>query len=68
MILVQGKNTVKDFYSKLKECNKSFGYSEEFLKCTLLKGLSFENKIKVLIDSLQALVLDKILKSLNLKQ
>ena len=40
MSLVQGKNTVKDFYSKLEECNKSFGHSEEFLKCALLKGLS----------------------------
>jgi hypothetical protein len=50
------KNTVKNFYSKLEECNKSFGYSEEFLKCTLLKGLSPENKIfKVLMDVLQAL-------------
>ena len=65
MILVQGKNTVKDFYSKLKECNKSFGYSEKFLKCTLLKGLSPENKIKVLMDGLQALVLDEILERLE---
>ena len=52
MSLVQGENTVKDFYSKLEECNKSFGYSEKFLKCALLKGLSPENKIKVLMDSL----------------
>ena len=55
MSLVQGENTVKDFYSKLKECNKSFGHSEEFLKYALLKGLSHENKIKVLMDGLQAL-------------
>ena len=68
MSLVQGKNTVKDFYSKLEECNKSFGHSEEFLKCALLKELSPENKIKVLMDSLQALALDEILESLSLEQ
>ena len=68
LLLVQGKNTVKDFYSKLKECNKNFGYSEEFLKCILLKGLSNENRIKVLIDGLQALMLDEILKRLSSEQ
>src|SRR5947209_4792456 len=68
MSLVQGKNTVKDFYLKLEECNKSFGHSEEFLKCALLKGLSPENKIKVLMDGLQALALDEILKSLSPEQ
>ena len=68
MSLVQGENTVKDFYLKLEECNKSFGHSEEFLKCALLKGLSPKNKIKVLIDGLQALALDEILKSLSLEQ
>ena len=68
MSLVQGENTVKDFYSKLEECNKSFGHSEEFLKCALLKGLSPENKIKVLMDGLQALALDEILESLNSEQ
>ena len=62
MSLVQGKNTVKNFYSKLEECNKSFGYS---LKCALLKGLSPENKIKVLMDGLQALALDEILERLS---
>src|SRR5205085_11880869 len=68
MSLVQGENTVKDFYSKLEECNKSFGYSEKFLKCALLKGLSPENKIKVLMDGLQALALDEILESLSPEQ
>ena len=68
MSLVQGENTVKDFYSKLEECNKSFGHSKEFLKCALLKGLSPENKIKVLMDGLQALALDEILESLSPEQ
>ena len=53
------------FYSKLEECNKSFSHSEEFLKYALLKGLSHENKIKVLMDGLQALALDEILESLS---
>jgi hypothetical protein len=65
MSLVQGKNIVKDFYSKLKECNKSFSYSENFLKCALLKGLSPENTFKVLIDGLQVLTLDKIVEMLS---
>ncbi|PKY45875.1 hypothetical protein RhiirA4_460563 [Rhizophagus irregularis] len=60
-LVFKAKNTVKDFYLKLEEYNKSFGHSEEFLKCTLLKGLSPENKIKVLMDGLQALALDEIL-------
>src|SRR6266498_2319823 len=65
MSLVQGKNTVKDFYSKLEECNKSFGYSKKFLKCIFLKGLLPENKIKVLMNGLQALALDEILERLK---
>ena len=52
MTLVQGKNTIKDFYLKLKEYNKNFSHSEEFLKYALLKGLSSENKIKVLMGGL----------------
>ena len=68
MSLVQGENTVKDFYSKLEECNKSFGHSEEFLKCTLLKELLPKNKINVLIDGLQALALDEIVESLSPEQ
>ncbi len=63
--LVQDENTVKDFYLKLKECNKSFDHNEEFLKYALLKGLSSKNKIKVLMDGLQALALDEILKRLK---
>ncbi|GES80210.1 hypothetical protein GLOIN_2v744250 [Rhizophagus clarus] len=55
MSLVQGENTVKDLYSKLEECNKSFGHSEEFLKCALLKGLSTENAFKVSLDGLEKL-------------
>ncbi|RIA83892.1 hypothetical protein C1645_833140 [Glomus cerebriforme] len=66
--LVQGENTVKDFYSKLEECNKSFSHSEEFLKCALLKGLSPKNKIKVLIGGLQVLALDEILEKLKHKE
>ena len=46
MSLVQGENTVKDFYSKLEECNKSFGHSEEFLKCALLKGYHPKIRLK----------------------
>ena len=68
MTLVQGENTVKDFYLKLGECNKSFGYSEKFLKCALLKGLSNENRIKVLMDGLQAIALDEILERLSPEQ
>jgi len=53
--LVQGNDTVKDFYSKLKECNKSVGYHEERLKWLLLHGLSSENIFKVNMDGLQVL-------------
>ena len=63
--LVQGENTVKDFYSKLDECNKSLGYNENFLKCALLKGLSNENRIKVLLDGLEILALDEIVERLS---
>ena len=62
--LVQGNDTVKSFYSKLKECNKSADYHEERLKWLFLHGLSPENKIKVLMDGLQTLALDEILQSL----
>ena len=50
MRLVQGNCTVKEFYSKLKDCNLSIGYPEEHLKSLFLGGLSLKNKITVLID------------------
>ena len=56
---------VKDFYSKLKECNMSLDFPKEHLKWLFLKGLSLENKIKVLMDGLQVLVLDEMVKSLS---
>ncbi len=61
MSLVQGENTIKDFYLKLKKYNKSFGHSKEFLKCILLKELLSKNKIKVLVDGLQLFTLNEIL-------
>jgi len=45
----------------------SISYFEDILKMLFLKELLFENKIKILIDGLQVLTLDKIIKSLNLK-
>ncbi|RIA89694.1 hypothetical protein C1645_738438 [Glomus cerebriforme] len=68
MLLVQGKNTIKEFYSKLEECNKNFGHNEEFLKCALLKGLLSKNEIKILMGGLQALALDEIVKRLSPEQ
>ncbi|RIA81690.1 hypothetical protein C1645_836587 [Glomus cerebriforme] len=66
---IQCGNTVKDFYSKLKKYNKSFGYSEKFLnKCALLKGLSPENVIKVRMNSLHELALDEIVERLSPEQ
>ncbi len=52
---------VKKFYLKLKECNLSKNYFEEF-KHLFLNRLLSENLIKVLIDRLQVLVLDEIVK------
>src|SRR6266496_6207707 len=63
--IVQGNYTVKEFYSKLKECNLSKDYPEGLLKNLFLRGLSPENKIKVLMDDLQALALDEILERLE---
>ncbi|GES82692.1 hypothetical protein GLOIN_2v1778881 [Rhizophagus clarus] len=50
--IVQGNYTVKEFYSKLKECNLSNDYPEWLLKNLFIGGLSPENKTKVLIDGL----------------
>ena len=36
--IVQGSYTVKEFYSKLKECNLSKKYPEELLKNLFLRG------------------------------
>src|SRR4051794_37957359 len=66
--IVQGNYTVKEFYSKLKECNLSKDYPEGLLKNLFLRGLSPENKIKVLMDGLQDLALDKIVKRLSSDQ
>ena len=66
--IIQDNYTVKEFYSKLKECNKSVGYLEEQLKWLFLHGLSPENEIKVLMDGLQSLALNEIVESLSLEQ
>jgi len=63
--LIQNNYTVKEFYLKLKEYNICIDYSKELLKNLFLRELSPENKIKVLINDLQALVLDEIVERLN---
>ncbi|GBB92723.1 hypothetical protein RclHR1_20480005 [Rhizophagus clarus] len=50
--IVQGNYTVKEYYSKLKECNLSKDYPEWLLKNLFIEGLSPENKTKVLMDGL----------------
>mgnify|MGYP006159294717 CR=1 FL=1 len=62
--LPQGNYTVKEFYSKLKECNLSKEYPEWLLKNQFLRGLSPENTIKVRMDGLQVLALDEIVERL----
>ena len=64
--IVQGNYTVKEYYSKLKECNLSNDYPEWLLKHQFLGGLSSENKIKILMDGLQVLALDEIVERLSL--
>ena len=66
--IVQGNYTVKEFYSKLKECNLSNNYPEWLLKNLFIGGLSSENKTKVLIDGLVELGIDKIVEGLSPKQ
>ena len=50
--LSQGNYTVKEFYSKLEECNLSKDYPEWLLKNLFLRGLLPENTFKVLMDGL----------------
>src|SRR5687767_6951896 len=66
--IVQANYTIKEFYSKLKECNMSIGYPKEHLKWLFLRRLSFENTIKVLMDGLEVLVLDEIVERLSPEQ
>jgi hypothetical protein len=66
--IVQGNYTVKEFYSKLKECNLSNDYPEWLLKNLFIRGLSLENKTKVLMNGLVELGLDKIVKGLSPEQ
>ena len=63
--IVQGNYTVKEYYSKLKECKLSKDYPEQLLKNLFLRGLSPENAFKVLLDGLEVLVLDEIVESLS---
>ena len=60
--IVQGNYTVKEYYSKLKECNLSKNYSEWLLKNLFLRELSPENAFKVLLGGLEVLALDEIVK------
>ena len=66
--IVQDNYTVKEYYSKLKECNLSKEYPEELLKNIFFRGLSSDNTFKVLIDGLQDLALDEIVEKLSLKK
>ena len=66
--IVQGNYTVKEFYSKLKECNLSNDYPEWLLKNLFIGGLSPENKTKVLMNGLVELELDKIVEGLSPEQ
>ncbi len=66
--IVQGNYTVKEYYSKLKECNLSKDYPEWLLKNLFLRGLSPENTFKVLLDGLEVLALDEIVESLSSEQ
>src|ERR1043165_6577401 len=66
--IVQGNYTVKEYYSKLKECNLSKDYPEWLLKNLFLRGLSPENTFKVLLDGLEVLSLDEIVESLSSEQ
>ena len=66
--IIQSNYMVKEYYSKLKEYNLSKDYSKELLKYLFLNGLSPENEIKVLMNGLQALTLDEILKKLSSEQ
>ena len=66
--IVQGNYTVKEYYSKLKECNLSKDYPEWLLKNLFLRGLSPENAFKVLWDGLEVLALDEIVERLSPEQ
>src|SRR5581483_1308772 len=66
--IVQGNYTVKEYYSKLKECNLSKDYPEQLLKNLFLRGLSPENAFKVLLDGLEVLTLDEIVERLSPEQ
>ncbi|RGB31871.1 hypothetical protein C1646_763603 [Rhizophagus diaphanus] len=66
--IVQGNYTVKEYYSKVKECNLSNDYPEWLLKNLFFRGLSPEDILKVHLNGLQALVLDDIVERLSLEQ
>ncbi|GET57631.1 hypothetical protein GLOIN_2v1778881 [Rhizophagus irregularis DAOM 181602=DAOM 197198] len=66
--IVQGNYTVKEYYSKLKECNSSNDYPEWLLKNLFLRGLSPENAFKVLLDGLEVLTFDEIVERLSPEQ
>ena len=66
--IVQGNYTVKEYYSKLKECNLSKDYPVWLLKNLFLRGLLPENTFKVFLDGLEILSLDEIVESLSPKQ
>ena len=45
--LVQGNDSVEDYYSKLKRCNEVVQFSEDYLKGVFIKGLSSGNQFHV---------------------
>ncbi|GET60175.1 hypothetical protein GLOIN_2v1778881 [Rhizophagus irregularis DAOM 181602=DAOM 197198] len=63
--IVQGNYTVKEYYSKLKECNLSKDYPEWLFKNLFFRELSPEDILKVRLDGLQALALDDIVERLS---
>ncbi|GBB91682.1 hypothetical protein RclHR1_19040005 [Rhizophagus clarus] len=66
--IVQGNYTVKEYYSKLKECNLSKDYPEWLFKNLFIRRLLPENKFEVRLDGLLLLSLDEIVEGLSPEQ
>ena len=62
--IVQDNYTVKEFYLKLKEYNLSKKYPKEYLKQLFFRGLLFEDTLKVIIDELQVVLSQDIIRTL----
>ena len=64
-LLVQGNDSIADYYSKLKRCNDINNFSEDHLRYVFIRGLTPENVLCIRMYGLEHNTLDELIEKLS---